>query len=87
MATPTAPSSRSRRDFRLRAAGDPSARTLQPPGKSGGMSGSIGVKTTWLEQNSFNRVLLNTSFNTKVPHARGQDEWSWRLRGEEVDFV
>ena len=51
------------------------------------MSGSTGVKTIGLEQNGFNRVLLNTSFNTKVPHARGEDEWSWRLRGEEVDFV
>ena len=50
------------------------------------MSGSIGVKTTWLEQNGFNRVLLNTSFNTQVAHARCEDEWS-RLRGEEVDFV
>ena len=49
-ATPTAPSSRSRRGFPLRAAGDPGARTgswpLQPPGESGAMSGSIGVKTT-----------------------------------------
>ena len=51
------------------------------------MSGSIGVKTTGLEQNGFNRVLLNTSFNTKNAHARSEDEWSWRLRGEEVDFV
>ena len=31
-------------------------------------------------------MLLNTSFNTKVVHARGEDESSWRLRGEEVDF-
>ena len=51
------------------------------------MSGPIGVKTIGLEQNGFNRVLLNTSFHTKVPHARGEDEWSWRLRREEVDFV
>ena len=91
MATPTAPSSRSRRGFRLRAAGDPDARTgswpVQPPGESGAMSASIGVKTIGLEHNGFNQVLLNTSFNTKVPHARAEDEWSWRLRGEEVDFV
>ena len=50
------------------------------------MSGSIGVKTLTLEQNGFNHVLLNTSFNTMVLHARGENECSWRLRGEEVDF-
>ena len=60
---------------------------MQPSGESGAMSGSMGVKTTGLEQNGFNRVLLNTSFNTKVAHARCEDEWSWKLRGAEVDFV
>ena len=51
------------------------------------MSESSGVKTIGLEQNGFHRVLLNTSVNTKVAHARSEDEWSWRLRREEVDFV
>ena len=48
---------------------------------------SGGVKTIGLGQHGFHRVLLNTSFNTEVAHARGEDEWSWRLRKEEVDSV
>ena len=43
------------------------------------MAGSIRVKTNGLEQNG-------TSFNTQVGNARSEDEWSWRLRGEEMDF-
>ena len=45
------------------------------------------MKKIGLEQNGFNRVLLNTSFDKQVAHARGENEWSWRLRREEVDFV
>ena len=56
-------------------------------GESAAKLGSTGVKTMRLEHNGFHRVLHNTTLNTKVAHARGEDEWSWRLRGEEVDFV
>ena len=83
MATPTAPSSRSRRGFRLR--GRPRRQDgITTTAATWRIWSDVGVKTTWLEQNGFNRVLLNTSFNTKVAHARGEDEWSWKLQGEEV---
>ena len=50
----------------------PLARRKRPRRQDGIMTSA--KQLGW--QNGFNRVLLNTSFNIKVPHARCEDEWS-----------